>query len=228
MATKSPILILAVLGAAAFFLFSGKRAQRFDPPVGGATAQPQPITSTRPTVPFGADPPGGGISFGSRPPLPIPPVPPLTDDDPPFIGPILPPVTDPGRPPVSPPSGFPARPPVSLPITGPISPGVPAFGPQPIPDLFVAPEETPVLSPTRPLPITGPISPGVPAFGPQPIPDLFVAPIIDIEIRPGATGIPSQGPEPFGPGVNRLEPVRVEGPSIGGVFTLFPGADRIQ
>jgi len=87
MATKSPVLILAVLGAAAFFLFSGKREQRFSPAVGGPTARPQPITSTRPTVGFGEDAPGGGISFGGRDPLPIPPVP--------FIGPILPP-----RPPV--------------------------------------------------------------------------------------------------------------------------------
>jgi len=87
MAAKSPILILAVLGAAAFFLFSGKREQRFDPSPGGPTARPQPITSTRPTVRFGEDPPGGGISFGGRDPLPIPPVP--------FIGPTQPP-----RPPI--------------------------------------------------------------------------------------------------------------------------------
>jgi len=82
MATKSPVLILAVLGTAAFFLFSGKREQRFDPSPGGPTARPQPITSTRPTVRFGEDAPGGGISFGGRDPLPIPPVP--------FIGPTLP------------------------------------------------------------------------------------------------------------------------------------------
>jgi len=117
MATKSPVLILAVLGAAALLLFSGKREQRFTPPAGGPTARPQPITSTRPTVMFGEEPPGGGISFGSRDPLPIPPVP--------FIGPTLP-----IRPSV-PTAPTASRPPVSLPIRGPISPGVPAFGPEP-------------------------------------------------------------------------------------------------
>lgn len=196
--TKSPVLILAVLGAAAFLLFSGKRAQQFRPPVGGPTAQPQPITSTRPTVPSGTS--SGGISFGSRDPLPIPPVPPLsTRPDPvgPFIGP-----TDPfiGRPPVpvSPTSVFPARPPVSLPITGPISPGVPAFGPEPIPSLFVAPDETPVVV-SRSRPITGSEFRRIQAGETVPGAVGFTLPIIDIGISRGSTGIPSQGPEPFGP-----------------------------
>jgi len=111
MAIKSPVLILAVLGATAFFLFSGKREQRFTPPATGPTALPKPITSTRPTVGVGESPPGGGISFGSRPSLPIPPIPPRTADPvEPFIGPVLP--TIPTRPsiPAAPSVTTPSRP----------------------------------------------------------------------------------------------------------------------
>jgi len=69
-----PALILLALAAGALFAFSGFRRGGnggFAPPPGGPTARPQPITSTRPTVPFGEEPPGG-ISFGSRDPLEIP------------------------------------------------------------------------------------------------------------------------------------------------------------
>jgi len=71
-----PGLILLALAAGALFAFSGFRrgstGDRFTPPAGGPTARPQPITSTRPTVGFGEEAPGGGISFGSRTPLEIP------------------------------------------------------------------------------------------------------------------------------------------------------------
>jgi len=70
-----PGLILLALAAGALFAFSGFRRSgsgtSFTPPPGGPTARPQPITSTRPTVRVGEEPPGG-ISFGSRDPLPIP------------------------------------------------------------------------------------------------------------------------------------------------------------
>jgi len=74
-------IAIALLAAAALFAFSGlgkKREQEFSPPALGPTALPKPITSTRPTIIFGAGAPGGGITFGRRDALPIPPVPALT------------------------------------------------------------------------------------------------------------------------------------------------------
>jgi len=108
-----PGLILLALAAGALFAFSGFRRSgsgtSFTPPPGGPTARPQPITSTRPTVPFGDEPPGGGITFGSRDPLEIPspprpamptatptPIAPPTPMPTPRPGPVRPTTTRPG------------------------------------------------------------------------------------------------------------------------------------
>jgi len=197
MALKGPAIVFALLvGAAALALATGRRGDRPTTPAGA-----------RETLDRLGDPGADVFNFGpiGRDAVPRQPTPDPRDITDPRLFPITP--ADPTARPQPIGGGGATRPPVSLPITGPISPGIPAFGPDPIPGLFIGPDETPVVPvaprrrsrPPVSLPITGPISPGIPSQGPEPFGAAF--PIIDIEIgapvRATATvGNPAFGPQP--------------------------------